>query len=236
MNAWQKYNLPVDDWDNLVALKFKEYSHLGKVYCDVGACVGIYTNFFKGLAGDSGMVYSFEMNPNNYNNLTYLNSVNCIVENLAVSDKDGDVDIFSDSNNPGNHVSNIIGYNTAFEKMPSIGKIKSVNLDTYFKDKVVDFIKIDVEGAELQVIQGGINTLKKCKMAIIECHFDEDWKQIVDLLNENGLNFKYIVNDEDIFYGSTTKIPGRSEIGRGYQIYMVNTVDDELPKVDNYIL
>lgn len=32
-------------------------------YCDVGACNGVITSFFKSLPGDKGMVYAFELNP-----------------------------------------------------------------------------------------------------------------------------------------------------------------------------
>jgi hypothetical protein len=106
--------------------------------------------------------------------------------------------------------------------MESVGKVKSTSLDIYFKNKNVDYIKIDVEGAELKVIKGGVETLKKCKLAIIECHFDEDWKEICQVINDNNLKFKNLVNDEFVDYGSYQQIPGRSSIGRPYQMYLTN--------------
>ena len=202
MNAWIKYGIQVNDWDRLISLKFQENCKDGN-YCDVGACNGVITKFFKHLAGENGKVYSFELNPYNYNNIKSLSSDNCIVENMAVSDESGEVELYSDNMNPGNHISNIVGYDTAFRKMNSIGKVKSISLDEYFKNTVVDYLKIDVEGAELKVIKGAINTLKNCKFAVIECHFKEDWNEIYSVLKLNNLDFKNLVDDVPVYYGET---------------------------------
>lgn len=222
MDAWEKYGIQVNDWDKLVSIKFQENTQKGGIFCDVGACNGVITNFFKQLAGNEGFIYSFELNPFNYEAIKYLQSDNCIIENLGISDSSGFVDIYGDSTSSGNHVSNILGHDTAYRKMNVIGNVKSVTLDEYFKDKVVDYIKIDVEGAELRVIKGGINTLKKCKFAVIECHFGSDWLDILNLLKNNGLDFRNIVDDLPIYYGETTPRPGIGENGMPYQIYVRN--------------
>ena len=210
------------NWDQLIQNKFLENISAGTVCCDVGACNGVFTNFFKNITGDKGTVYSFELNIFNYENLLRLSSYNCICENLAISDKEEILDVYSDNELSGNHISNIIGHDTSFRKMESVGKVKSTSLDIYFKNKNVDYIKIDGEGAELKVIKGGVETLKKCKLAIIECHFDEDWKEICQVINDNNLKFKNLVNDEFVDYGSYQQIPGRSSIGRPYQMYLTN--------------
>jgi FkbM family methyltransferase len=41
-------------------------------------------------------------------------------------------------------------------------------LDSITQDKVFDFIKIDVEGFELEVLKGGVNTLSKTKYLVVE--------------------------------------------------------------------
>ena len=211
------------DWDQLIKNKFLENIKKGSICCDVGACNGVFTDFFKVLSGNDGVVYSFELNPFNYNNLSsmYSNS-NCICENLAVSDKEDILDVYSDNNQSGNHISNIIGHDTSFRQMKSIGKVKSTSLDIYFKNKKVDYIKIDVEGAELKVIKGAIETLKKCRLVIIECHYDEHWEDIYQILSDNNLEFKNLINDEIVTYGEYEQIPGRTSIGRPYQMYLMN--------------
>jgi FkbM family methyltransferase len=222
MEAWQKYGIQVNDWDRLLSIKFQENTKPEGVYCDVGACSGVITSFFKKLSGESGLVYSFELNPFNFESIKHLQSENCIVENLGISDESGYVDIYGDGSESGNHVSNIIGYDTSYRKMNVIGNVKSISLDEYFSDKQVDYIKIDVEGAELRVIKGGLNTLKKCKFAVIECHFSSDWLDIYNVLKNNGLDFRNIVDDVPIYYGNTVSRPGIGENGMPYQIYLKN--------------
>jgi FkbM family methyltransferase len=222
MEAWEKYRIQINDWDTLLSIKFEENTSTGGVFCDVGACNGVITRLFKRLAGRNGQVFSFELNPYNFETIKYLQSENCIIENVAVSESSGQVDIYGDSLNSGNHTSNIVGHDTAYRKMNLIGNIKSVSLDEYFEGKKVDYIKIDVEGAELKVIKGGLKTLKNCKFAVIECHFAKDWLEIYNILKDNDLNFKNIVDDVPIFYGQTTSRPGIGENGMPYQIYIKN--------------
>jgi hypothetical protein len=110
-------------------------------------------------------------------------------------------------------------------------KIKVISLEEINNDIPNNPIKIEnlkeyleggsVEGAELKVIKGGIETLKKCKLVIIECHYDEDWMDISQFLIDNNLQFRNLLNDEVVTYGEYRPIPGRSSIGRPYQMYLI---------------
>lgn len=222
MNVWEKYNIEINDWDKLVSIKFQENTNTGGIFCDVGACKGVITSLFKSLAGHSGMVYSFELNPYNYESIKFLKSDNCIIENLAVSDINGILEIYSDNTNSGNHTSNIIGYDTSYRKMNKIGTVKSIQLDEYFAGKKVDYLKVDVEGAELKVLKGAIETIKNCKYAIIECHFENQWQEINNFLKSNNLIFRNLVDDEEVFFGETQPVPGRGRNGNPYQMYIKN--------------
>lgn len=220
MNNWEILNIPVNDWDNLLKIKFEQNTESGGIFCDVGAASGLITSHFKKIAGDKGKVYSFEMNKNNYNSITHLCSDNCIIENLAVSDKSEVVNVYADSNSSHNYISNILGYDSSYRNMDVIGNVNSISLDEYFLNKNLDYLKIDVEGAELKVIKGGIETIKKCKYVVIECHFSKDWEEIFNLLKLNNLDFKNIVDDVPIYLGDTIEIPGINSNGMPYQIYL----------------
>jgi hypothetical protein len=78
--------------------------------------------------------------------------------NLALSDKIGETDLFLDNKNLGNpsfSKDNIpVGAESA-----SI-KVSTVTLDGFMNGKKVDFIKIDVQGAEGLVFSGAGNLLK----------------------------------------------------------------------------
>ena len=52
-----------------------------------------------------------------------------------------------------------------------------------FKDiEHINLIKIDVEGAELMVLEGIENIIHKVDNILVECHLNKDWGLIKDLL------------------------------------------------------
>lgn len=159
------------DWDNLAKDIFIKNSRPGWDYCDVGACHGLFTHTFIELAKPNGKVYAFELNDAN----PVIN--NCIYEKKAVSDIDG----FESMYDCGSHMSNIIGHDVNYNENKFLKTVESVTLDSYFNNKNLNCVKIDVEGAELKVLKGGINTIKKCNIVVIECHLDEIWPEMFDI-------------------------------------------------------
>ena len=90
-----------------------------------------------------------------------------------------------------------------------IGKETSedfITLDSYFEGKEIDFIKADIEGAECDMLDGGIYTMKKISYALI-ClyHRYDDEKEILKRLEnsnfETKINPRYVV----IFEGNNPK-------------------------------
>ena len=207
----------MDYWDELLTNKFLEYSKKDGIYCDVGSANGFFTNVFKNLINEYGYVYGFEPNPYNFDSIKYLNDENCKIENLAISDKVGEMDLYGLNTHSQNYTSNITGYDMGLKPLPIIGKTKTTTLDIYFDDKKVDFLKIDVEGAELDVIRGGLITIKNSILTIIEVHFDRDWEEICNLLDSNGLQFFNLENNEPIIFNN--ELPSK---GRCYQIFYKN--------------
>ena len=69
------------------------------------------------------------------------------------------------------------GYVDCFEPNPTNFEIIQNKIDALFFRRHIDFIKIDVEGAENLVINGGLNTIEYNKpIMIIEFHNDEGWR------------------------------------------------------------
>ena len=213
---WNKYGLEVNDWDGLLLRKFMEHTQKGGAFCDVGACNGLFTSLFKSIAGPNGMVYSFELNPHNYFNIKHLESENCVLENKAVSDRSGTVSVYAENTASSNFTSNIMGNSGQI-----IGVVDSVSLDEYFADKRLDYLKIDVEGAETKVIKGAISTLKTVKYAVVECHYKKDWQEIFDMLSSNDFQFRNMVDDELVAFGPRSEVPGIMENGMPYQMYLL---------------
>ena len=195
------------DWDGMMENLIRKHIKNDWVCCDVGSCEGRFTNVFINLA-NTGKVYAFDINDNNP---LIKGAIN---ERIAVSDIDG----YEKTYDCGSHMSNILGYDVGKNTSDFVKEIISVKLDTYFENIQVDCLKIDVEGAELKVIKGGLNTINKCKLVLIECHMDEDWEAIYDLLNKNfDTKFYELSTNQEITRDYT--IGPRKE--RPYQIYKI---------------
>lgn len=147
----------------------------GDTALDIGAHKGGYLYFMQTLVGSSGKVFAFEpqSNLNKYiNKIKQLfNWDNVTIEHLALSDSAGSVTLFIPAGT--NDKSSSPGATIVEQKdRANIGATETVTtetLDAYCARKSIkpDFLKIDVEGNELRVFQGGIETLKKHKPKII---------------------------------------------------------------------
>jgi len=141
------------------------------VVLDLGAHVGYYTLMFAKLVGENGKVYAFEPSPTNFEllqkNVMINNYKNVILEKKAISDKSEIASLYlSEENFSDNRIFD------SHDKRKSI-KIETTTLDDYFKeyDGRIDFIKMDVQGAEGKVLLGMNNLLKKLKHVKIMTEF-----------------------------------------------------------------
>lgn len=166
---------------------------LGDTVVDVGGHHGVYTHMFSSLLGATGKVHVFEIFPPSfrYLEMRFGHCPNVFFHNVAVSDRDGSESIHVAENN---EMCGILEKNGQ-----KIGQIQSVTLDTFLADEDrVSLIKIDVEGAELNVLRGAKETLKKTDSLLLECHFDEDWPEIRNILLEENQFECYNVDRREV--------------------------------------
>lgn len=135
----------------------------GRVAFDVGANVGFFTLLASRLVGSSGSVVAFEPMPSNVAALRRhmeLNQVrNVTIFEAAVSDHHGTAR-FSPSWNP------------SMGRLSEGGEleVEIVSLDDLVGGGTVpapDLLKVDVEGAEMQVLLGGLRCLRENRPAIV---------------------------------------------------------------------
>lgn len=143
----------------------------GMVVVDIGAHIGYYTLFAAKAVGDKGKVFCFEPEPANYvlllKNIEENNCNNVIPVQKAVSNSTGSIKLFI-AKEPSGHS---IGSDNPHQKAIVVD---SITLDEFFsgREYPIHVIKIDVEGAEMAVLQGMRNIIAKNRQLNIFTEFN----------------------------------------------------------------
>lgn len=169
-------------------LKFRNVIDFSCVL-DIGANVGLWTRWFNAIGAKT--IHCFEPIIENVEclriNTADLNNV--IINDFALLDKAGEINIYTTLSNDNTGTATIFA-NDAFV-VPH--KAKARTLDEL--DLAPTFIKIDVQGAELLVLQGAEQTIQKYKPAmIVEC--EDDKMEPLEFLKSFGYKIvKHTTND-----------------------------------------
>ena len=143
----------------------------GDIVIDIGAHIGLYTIISSKRVGANGKVVAIEADPENFEMLTSnikLNQLtNVIPLNYAVYSKETKLKLYLPSGESG-----FTKYNTIMPNwINTQEKFVEVNANTLdyllqlnkIRQEEVNWIKIDVEGAEFEVLKGATNVLSKSK-------------------------------------------------------------------------
>lgn len=173
----------------------------GMVALDLGANVGYVTLTLAELIGEAGTIYALEPEPRNFNILSkniFLNGYDKFVYpyQLGGSNKIGSLRFYKSGK------SNLGGmYKT--EHTNAVIDVPATTMDGFFKDKKSpNFIKMDIEGHEVEVLEGMYETLKnspppvKILMEVHPGYYSEEHSLEVQLrrLLEIGFRTKYVVS------------------------------------------
>ena len=134
----------------------------GDIVIDIGANIGYYTLIFAQLVGKGGRVIAFEPESRNFDllrkNVEINGYKNVILEQKAVSNSSGKANLYlCDENRIDDRI-----YDPHDGRKPI--EIDAVRLDDYFaanEKRKIDFIKMDIQGAEYAAIQGMSNLMKE---------------------------------------------------------------------------
>jgi FkbM family methyltransferase len=134
------------------------------VIADVGANIGVTSTIFSVIA-PCGKIYSFEPSPSAFSCLRETLEVNkitnCYAFNLALG-KEGGVFQFYDNPNSAS-ASHLVNQGTLDEATQSVSV---TTLDNFLHENAIDrldFLKIDVEGFEMDVLAGAENVLQSMR-------------------------------------------------------------------------
>jgi FkbM family methyltransferase len=187
------------------------------IIIDVGAHFGYYTLLFSKLAR-TGHVYAFEPSVINFGILALnAHKDNISIYNRAVSDKEGKIPfyefpaLFSENNSiyASQYQDESWFKNSPVKKTT----VDSVTLDNFCATNNIQpgFIKIDVEGAEYDVIKGGLSVIKQtCPVIAMEflCRARKNESHHLAKKVLSGLGYKSYRINEDGSLAETGDIEG----------------------------
>lgn len=168
----------------------------GDCVLDIGGCWGDTALYFAHKAGSNGKVYSFEFIPDNINlfkrNTSFNPSLISSIELISnpVSNISGQ-NIYYKDNGPGSKVEN-----QPFDGQT--GTTTTISIDDFVElnnIQKIDFIKMDIEGAEPFALEGAIKTIKKFKpkLAIAIYHSFEDFVNIPKWILDLNLDYEIFI-------------------------------------------
>jgi FkbM family methyltransferase len=169
----------------------------GDIVVDIGAHIGHYTIIASKRVGANGKVVAIEASPSNFEilnrNIKLNQLANIINLNHVVYSKETKLKLYLPGEESGHTI-----YNTVIsDRARNEDKFVEVNANTLdyllqskgIKQEQINWIKIDVEGAEFEVLKGAANILSNSKdiAILIEIHNLRDstnlYRPIVEFLN-----------------------------------------------------
>ena len=105
--------------------------------------------------------------------------------NICLSNSVGEIDFYIDE----------LGANSSIHESTTTNekeRIDSNKLDNIFLDKKIKLLKIDAEGHELEVLQGGVNSLENIEFISVDCGPEKGLEQNITFIEVNNyLNLQH---------------------------------------------
>ena len=190
----------------------------GDVCLDVGANFGWYTTLLHRLVGARGAVHGFEPQPDVFlklkQNWILSNRPNNVFLNeTALGDAVKTVEIHRFKNEPTGHSSLAAHGAHEFEKFA----VPMTTLDSYLEAREInqiDFVKVDVEGAELMFLNGA------------NCLFEQKMPPLIvmEMAKATSENFGYLPNDLLEFIRAKA----------AYKFFVIDEINQELFEIQNF--
>jgi FkbM family methyltransferase len=153
-----------NSYEELFDTYFSKKIKNGFCVYDVGANMGYYSLIFSKLTGEEGVVISFEPSLINFNKLNenVKSTANITTLNIGVGSSESKLFISQGADDIGatSRISEKATGNGQWVDIMPIDKIVTQN-------RFPNAIKIDVEGFEVEVIEGAINALKNDELKVV---------------------------------------------------------------------
>ena len=188
----------------------------GDTVLDIGGHHGQYAVLFASLTSPQGRVVTFEPDVAARKILVHNLRLNAFtervkVEDIALSDSDGTHSFFSRG---GDSMSSLarsgLGDNAAANDVTE-HIVTTMRLDDYLARSGVglpQWIKLDTEGAEINILRGAREVLKSGAVIVCELHpyvwkeFGTTFEELLQIVQECRRNIRYLDEDFDIRNGA----------------------------------
>ncbi len=180
---------------------------------DCGSNIGMSILFFKRIFPNAKII-GFEPDKETFSllkkNIDQNNLSNVTVHNIALAKKEGTSTFYSDADTKGNLAMSITKSKQGLNLIKK-SKVTTAKLSSYVT-KNVDFLKMDIEGAELQVLEDLDETKKihYVKEMVIEYHYSNNnptnrLGSILALLEKNNFICRMKADISTPFYENQRK-------------------------------
>ena len=191
----------------------------GDYVFDLGACCGDTAISFAAAVGEGGKVFSFDFLPAHQKifNFNLAQNPRLINQVFFCPFGVGDVDDFNKAQNksePEDKQKIMPGASLVYGNVDTTN-IPLITLDTFVRNNKitkVDYIKMDIEGYELNALRGSKSVLEKYKpkLGISAYHRVEDFYVLIEYIDQLNLGYKFYFEhytthgNETVLYASTT--------------------------------
>lgn len=194
----------------------------GDSFIDIGSHIGYFSLLASIIVGSSGQVFAIEPEPSNFDQLTTNISLNKFSNiktfNLALGSKIEQKQFFINKDNDGGHALWNVGlhpFNKNSRANPVVKNINTATLDSLFEENNPDslkLIKIDVEGSECAILQGGANMIARHNVPYIICEINRfalqqmgtSEKELRHYMELSGYE-TYLLHDETPYFTRLSK-------------------------------
>jgi len=186
------------EWNNYKIISITKMMKDVKIAVDIGACVGISVNHYsEHLSPD--LIIAFEPEARNIElateNLKWTPDVDLRPVGIFYGLTESKIAHSGDGNPGGRCIASLANDSNGTKPIIMLDDdtYTLVTLEDELKDLVPDFIKIDVEGAEYNIIENS-SLVKKARYLFIEWHVRSD-DEIQEFIKEHLGDYKVIATD-----------------------------------------
>lgn len=183
----------------------------GMHIAECGACCGYHALNLAKATGPYGMVYCFEANPELIpilsENLQMNGYAGCTeVINKGVWKTENQLQFpilrtalgtasFKTSGPSGSADNEVFLFRTRQKNLKKYVTVEVVSLDRYFANQKIDFLRMDIEGAEIEALKGAQNLLQRKEITIIM-----EWTPENSTQEESDWVFSHLTQLEFLIY------------------------------------